>query len=202
MRFSADDICLILPPRRPMGAARSRTYTTWYAGKAMQRVLILASMTAAMAASVASSPSGGPGDIIGSAGPISVSLDSTTTTIEKTGTAQLSVNQPIEAGSGEVKLNATFPSSPPAKITMTIASDSGQQNQTDVDTSTQSEVDIGITTWDGCSGDCTENLTIDFDLTDTVDGSVDFSFTLDGSASVADGGEGEGAPGSISINVN
>ncbi len=159
-------------------------------------------LAAGVAGTVASDPLP-PGDISGSAGPITVTLDAATPNVEKTVAATLTASGPIDTGT--VRLSADFSDGSAAQLSMGIEPDSGDGNETQVlDTSAQPSVELAVDAFADCADSpCSQSFTVHFERleADVVD-PLTFDFTVDGAATVVDDGSGETPTGSLDLSVN
>ena len=154
----------------------------------MRRLVVGAVIFLGVGASIASSPGGGGGDIQGSSGGQSVTLDAPGQSETASATATLNANAPLATGSGEVGVTVDMDASAIGSLTIGLESDTtGEATSTDVvDPSAQPSTRVAIPAFEGCSGEtsCSERFVLTFDRFDEEgDGTLSFTWTLDGLAS-------------------
>lgn len=144
-----------------------------------------------------------PPPTFGATGPFDVTLDATTPSVTVSVQALLNSSDPIAAGSGEIGLEVSMGETAEGSLRFSLASQN-EQNESDIlEPQSQGSTRIAINAFDGCgAGDCTEDLTLQFDRTDdALEGVLPLSWTLDGLASTDTTEEAPGS-GTLDFQVN
>ncbi len=132
--------------------------------------------------------SGPAADVSGASDTFSVVLSADEPTASFTASAVLQLDSEATVTGGDIGLNVSADGDSPGSVACTLRSETtGQETTIDiVDTEAQGASRAGIDAFAGCATDCSEDLTIIFERTDTeLEGSLGLSWSIDGLASTS-----------------